>query len=261
MAILRALGVQRRAILALFLMQLISLSLIACFIGIALAYGFQLMLTPYLTQWLPLDKTLLYWQPSFYALVTTLLLLAACCLPALLKLNRQNTQALLKRTHKAETIQPLHLLIAWGTFTLLAYTLTADIRLTQQLGTILILSLSLIYLASRTLLYLLKPLQHSRTVALRLTWLTLHRHPLSTFLQIIAFTLSLTTLFLLLMLQHSLVTQLTQEVNQGSPNVFILNLEPHQANAFIQQLNKLNWMRCCYYCYFSSSFSSFFGKF
>ena len=237
-AILRALGVKQAQIVILYCSQLLYLTLAATALGAAIAYGGFLIANPYLQHVLPSTSLPLPWQPLATTITCNILLLTGFCLPVLLQINRQSAHTLLNQSRPLTMLRGVSLLTAAIIFLLLALLLARDTHFLLKFMLSLLISVSLIFLLTRMIVWLTTFWNNTRHIGLRLSVILIQRQRLSTFLHVIAATLALTTLFLLLMLQHSIATQFFREVHHGSPNVFALDIEPRQKNQFITILDR-----------------------
>lgn len=240
-ALLRCLGLSRRATLAVFGLQLLMLGLLACALGAALGWLAQLVLLHLLRELLPTEVPGAGMAPAFAGCATVLVALAGFALPPLVALGRVPPLRVLRRDLPAVTPS------VWLTYgaallalALIMWRLSLDLKLTLALlgGGLLATFLlgSLLMLGLRTLRRLLA----AAPLVWRLGIGQLLRHPLAAVGQALAFGLILLAMALIALLRGELLDNWQQQLPDQAPNHFALNVLPAEKDLFMQHLARLS---------------------
>ncbi|HET9680314.1 MAG TPA: FtsX-like permease family protein, partial [Gammaproteobacteria bacterium] len=229
-AILKALGLSRGAILQLYSWRLLWLGLVGGTLGLALGYGAQAILIKLLSglfnQQLPPPALL---QPALTAWATALILLAGFALPSLATLARTPPARVLRR----ELAPPP--LAAWvgyaaallAVFGILFWQLN-DWRLAFFTLLGMILGTALLAAGAWLLVRSLNRLRSRAGTAARFGLANIARRGNESVAQMVAFGLGLLILLLLAMVRTDLLTSWQASLPPDAPNHFFINIQTDQ---------------------------------
>ena len=236
-AMLRCLGLSQNALLGLYLMQLIVLGVIASAVGGMLGWLIQAGLLTVLSDLLPVAPSSAGFQPFLLGFVTGGAMLIGFALPPVMRLKNVPPLRVLRRD-----LLPIPG-NAWmvygfaiGTVFFLIWRYTDDIRLvfSALLGAaVMVLALFLLSLA---LLVVTRTLQSRLGVAWRFGLNNLWRRRQLSLSQISAFGLAFMAILVITLVRSELITTWTQQLPADTPNHFVVNILPEQADSVQQML-------------------------
>ncbi|GAB3467785.1 ABC transporter permease [Azotobacter salinestris] len=239
-ALLRCLGLSRRATLSLYGLQLGLLGLLACSLGAGLGWLAQQGLFWLLHGLLPAEVPAAGLMPALAGSATGLVALAGFALPPLAALGRVPPLRVLRRD--LMPVPPG----AWLTYGaallalgLIMWRLSLDLRLTLALlggGLLAAFALgALLLFGLRTLRRLLA----TAPLAWRLGIGQLLRHPLSAAGQTLAFGLILLAMALVALLRSELLDTWQSQLPEQAPNHFALNVLPAEKERFMAEVTRI----------------------
>ncbi|ACO78493.1 hypothetical protein AvCA_23050 [Azotobacter vinelandii CA] len=239
-ALLRCLGLSRRATLALYGLQLGLLGLLACGLGAALGWLAQQGLFWLLRDLLPAEVPAGGLIPALAGGATGLVALAGFALPPLAALGRVPPLRVLRRdlvpVPPAAWLTYGMALLALG---LIMWRLSLDLRLTLALlggGLLAAFALGALLLSG---LRTLRRLLATAPLAWRLGIGQLLRHPLAAAGQALAFGLILLAMSLVALLRSELLDTWQNQLPEQAPNYFALNVLPAEKERFMAEVARI----------------------
>lgn len=237
-ALLRCLGQSRGRVLRLFMLQCLWLGLAGGLIGGATGYLAHLGLVQLLAPLLPLTLPPPSLWPLVAALVLSIWLLLGFSLAPLLSLAQVSPLAVLQsRPRPLATSASLTYGLAAVATLGLGFWLSGDLLLTlwTLLGLLVagVLVAGLGWVLLRLLMARIQGLSWRWRQALR----RLGRHPAETLLQLSTFTLAFTAVLLVARGGDQLVGDWQQQLPEGRPNQFAVDIQPYERDAFEQYLD------------------------
>ncbi|MFC0712026.1 ABC transporter permease [Azorhizophilus paspali] len=240
-ALLRCLGLSRRATLALYGLQLGLLGLLACGLGAALGWLAQQGLFWLLRGLLPAEVPAGGLIPALAGGATGLVALAGFALPPLAALGRVPPLRVLRRdlmpVPPAAWLTYGMALLALG---LIMWRLSLDLRLTLALlggGLLAAFALGALLLSG---LRTLRRLLATAPLAWRLGIGQLLRHPLAAAGQALAFGLILLAMSLVALLRSELLDTWQNQLPEQAPNYFALNVLPAEKERFMAEVARIS---------------------
>lgn len=228
-AVLKSLGLTRRGVQNVLLLELFWLGIVAGTAGVITGYLAQFGLVHVLKGLLPADLPAAPLTPAFSALGIGLVLLAGFALPPLMRLGDTPPARVLRRDLSPP---PLRGWIVYGLAIVACFALTLwQVKtLTLSLYVLGGLALTLLLLAAGALLLLftVKSLRHGSGAGWRYGLANLNRHRRDAILQMVAFGVGLMVLLLLAIVRGDLLTSWRTTLPDNAPNQFIINIQPEQ---------------------------------
>lgn len=238
-AILRCLGAKQRDILSALALQLVLLAIPACALGIGLGMLAQAGLVQALGSLIPDRLPLPQATPALAGAGIGLLLLLGFGLPPLLRLRNVPPMRVLNRSFAA--LPPTSFLVylaAVAATVALAVFATGDGKLAAYLlGGLCALAL-LAALAGTLLLWLLQRAQGRLRGVWKLGLAALTRRRALSVVQLVGLSLSLCALLLLAVIGPGLLGQWRDRLPTDTPNYFLMNIQPDQADAIRASLRQ-----------------------
>ncbi|UTW47883.1 ABC transporter permease [Bacterioplanoides sp. SCSIO 12839] len=238
-ALMRTFGLQQRQVYQVYAWQLVILALLATVVGSSLAASLQQGLIQLLQGILPEHLPSAPLSAWLLGASSGVLTLFGFALPYILPLSRVAPLRVLRRD-----ITPVPLsgwlitLLALAALTLLLWFFTQDLPLTLGMmmggGIVVLLLLALLHGA---IALLRKPLsQTSLPLVLRFAWQHLSRNSRQTAGQVLAFSLTLLVMVVIGVVRNDLLADWQASLPDDAPNVFAINIQPYEKDAFYQQV-------------------------
>ncbi|MGB1090554.1 MAG: ABC transporter permease [Oceanobacter sp.] len=238
-ALMRTFGLARNRVLFIYLVQLIALGVLASVMGAFIALLAEQGLVALLAGLLPPDLPSASPVAWLLGMSTGLVCLLGFGIPHLLPLSRVSPLRVLRRE-----LEPLPLAgwvlngLAVLALAFMLWSFTGDLRLTvwvMAAGVITTLALmaGLSLLIRRCRVWLTGV---DLPLAWRFAWQHLSRDTQQTAGQILALSMTLQVMLVVGMLRNDLMNDWQASLPEQSPNVFALNIQPHESSAFRDSL-------------------------
>lgn len=238
-ALMRTFGLSRKQVFRIYAVQLLLLAMTATSIGLGLAVLLQEALLWLLAEIVPKPLPSAPVMAWVLGASTGFVSLFGFGLPYIMPLSRVTPLRVLRKD-----IEPVPMagwlltLIALSALTLLLWLFTADLLLTLSVmfggGLVLLFILSAlvagIYVLRRALM------NKSIPLAWRFAWQHLSRDSRQSAGQIIAFSLTIMVMILIATLRTDLLEDWQANLPEDAPNVFAINIQPYELEAFNQSL-------------------------
>lgn len=238
-ALLRSFGLSRARVWRVLLLEVLMLAALAAIPGTLLGYAAQSLLAQRLADLLPTQLPPPGPAPLMAGLACAFVALPAFLLPPLARLSRVSPLRALRRDlAPPSTRMALHYALGLGVLAALLLLTATDRTLALALlaGVALLVSVGVPLAA-----FGLRALSRRRarvSLAWRLATDRLAATPLRSGAQLIAFALIFTTLVLATLLRDDLFASWRQQAPANAPNVFAMNLLPHEQDAFRDALQQ-----------------------
>ena len=244
-ALLRTLGASRAYVTQLYLYQLLYLALLSSFVGLALGYIGQEMLSQLLATTfrqgavnasLPTAGISAWLIASLTAPVT----LMGFALPPLLRLGRVSPLRVLRRE-----LEPM----AWNSWAIYGLGLAMMVFLSYWFSNNLVMTLIIIlggFVILLVLLFLLQLLlffsdklmpKAKLSMTMRFAWQQINRDRYRTSIQILAFALTMMVMLIIAIVRNDLLNDWQKNLPQDSANFFAMNIQGYQVEDYQQNLD------------------------
>ena len=228
-AVLKCLGLTRRRVQTLLLLELLWLGILAGIIGVLIGFLAQYGLVAALKGLLPAELPAVSVIPALSAFGIGLMLLIGFALPPLMRLGDTPPARVLRRDLLPP---PVRGYVIYGAAALATLILTwwqvRELRLSLYVLLGLVITVAVLALGAVTLLMLLRPLRHSAGAGWRYGLANLNRHRRDAVIQMVAFGIGLMVLLLLGLVRGDLLSSWRTSLPVDAPNQFIINIQPDQ---------------------------------
>lgn len=228
-AVLKCLGLTRRRVQTLLLLELLWLGILAGIIGVLIGFLAQYGLVAALKGLLPTELPTASVIPALTAFGIGLMLLIGFALPPLMRLGDTPPARVLRRDLLPP---PVRGYVIYGAAALATLILTwwqvRELRLSLYVLLGLVITVAVLALGAVTLLALLRPLRHSAGIGWRYGLANLNRHRRDAVIQMVAFGIGLMVLLLLGLVRGDLLSSWRTSLPADAPNQFIINIQPDQ---------------------------------
>jgi len=228
-AVLKCLGLTRRRVQAMLLLELLWLGLAAGLAGVVLGYLAQFGLVLVVKDLLPSNLPAPPLGPAFSALGMGLVLLLGFALPPLMRLGDTPPARVLRRDLAPPPVRGFvvygaALAASFGLTLWQVKTLTLSLYVLAGLG----LTVLLLGAGALGLLLLLKRLRSGVGAGWRYGLANLNRHKRDAVIQMVAFGIGLMVLLLLAVVRADLLQSWRTSLPDDAPNQFIINIQPDE---------------------------------
>jgi len=238
-AIMLCLGCSEKRILLIELYKLVTLGLVACFIGIVFGYLVYAGLLSIMSDIIPDSRADFYLVPAWVALSCGMLLLLTVSMANLIQLKKLSPMALIRKDIMPEDIntRAFYLLSIVGLL-IISFWYTDNFKITALFYLVIFFSAILLYFVARFLLQHIIRLGRRYGVINRLSLLNLQRHSQGILLQITTFSLIFALLILIFLIRTELLDKWQQQFPEQTPNHFVINLQSYETQSFRQHLQQ-----------------------
>ncbi len=231
-AVMRCLGASQRTLVGIHVGELALLGLLACAIGIVIAFGLQWAVGAWLSERLGLAIPPASWRPALEGLGVGMLVLLAFGAPPVLALRRVPALRVLRRD--LDPTEPSAWLVAIAGLGGLAALLwwkagSATLGLTMLAG--IVVTLLVLALLAGAMILLVRRLRTRLRGALRYGLANVSRRAGTSIAQVSALGLGLMALLLLTFVQRDLLDRWQRTLAADAPNRFIINVQDDQLQA------------------------------
>lgn len=238
-AVMRALGASGGRVLRLYFLRVLAIAAVASLLGLALGFLAQFVLSGLLRDWLAADLPPPGWRPLVAGLGVGLITAAGFALPALLRIGRVPPLRVLQRNLGLPPASVwLSTALALFTFGALLYWQAADPVLAGWVLVGTAIALVVLGLLGWLLIVLLRPLRDRGGMALRFGLANLSRRGGLSAIQMVAFSIGILALLLLAIVRVDLISAWEQNIPPDAPNLFFINVQPGQEQAFADRIER-----------------------
>ena len=236
-AVMRALGASRHRVLRLYFLRVLAIAAVASIVGLALGFAAQFVLSGLLRDWLAADLPPPGWRPMIAGMGVGLVTAAGFALPALLRIGRVPPLRVLQKNLGLPPVSVwLSTVLALLTFGALLYWQSADPALAAWVLVGTGIALVVLGALGWLLIILIRPLRDRGGMALRFGLANLSRRGGLSAIQMVAFSIGILALLLLAIVRVDLLSAWEQNIPADAPNLFFINVQPGQEQAFADRI-------------------------
>lgn len=228
-AIFKVLGMSPSTLKQVLFLPLLAAAMIGILSGWILGAWLQYAFLAIMADWLPTTLPAASWRPYANGALTGITCVMVFALPLLWQLLRVPPLRVLRRDLEGEVFsQRWRYLMGALTIYLLMYFFSKDLRMTSILFAGTLLAGGIISVFAMVLLRNVRRLGSQAGSVWRLAFASLQRHHWHSVLQLVMFTLVLMLLLVSLLIRTSLLKDWQQQLPEGTPNQFLINIAPYQ---------------------------------
>lgn len=231
-AILKCLGLTRRSVQSVLLLELLWLGIAAAVVGIAIGFLAQFGLVSVLKNLLPAAVPAPSFTPALSAFGIGQVLLLGFAWPPLMRLGDTPPARALRRDLAPPPVRGYVIYAAAIIATLLlAWWQAGELKLALYLLLGLAVTVAILAAGAFLLLLALRPLRHNKGAGWRYGLANLNRHRRNSVILVTAFGIGLMVLLLLGLVRGDLLANWQNSLPPDAPNNFIVNIQPDQRAA------------------------------
>ena len=228
-AVLKCLGLTRRRVQVLLLLELLWLGILACVVGVLIGFLAQYGLVAALKGLLPADLPTASFIPALSAFGIGIVLLIGFALPPLMRLGDTPPARVLRRDLLPPPVRGYVIYAAAILATLiLTWWQVRELKLALYVLLGLVITVGVLALGAILLLMVMRPLRHGAGLGWRYGLANLNRHRRDAVIQMVAFGIGIMVLLLLGLVRGNLLSSWRTSLPTDAPNQFIINIQPDQ---------------------------------
>lgn len=240
-AIMKTLGATKRTVQLVYLLQILFITFLGLFVGVVVGFSIQQVVVWSLAGKIDVSMDIWHWRPLFIALFTGSVCAILFSLYPLLKLFSVSPLRVLRRDLGASvSSRVIQFTASGGAIFILMWAYSQNLKISAILfltGTLLVLALLLITFG---LIWLGRRLGQGKIGAWRLAWARISRRSLDNSVQLISFAITIMLLLVVLVMRNDMVKQWQDQLPQGTPNYFLVNIADSQKDELAQHFSENN---------------------
>ncbi|MGO4894514.1 ABC transporter permease [Flavobacterium sp. W21_SRS_FM6] len=234
-AIMKTLGASKNMVQQIYLLQIIFITVLGIIIGSVVGFVLQQLVVWALADSINVSMDAWHWRPLIIAIFTGSICALLFSLYPLLKLFSVSPLRVLRRDLGANlSSRIIQFIASGGAIFLLMWAYSENLTISAILfssGVLLVLALLLV---TYGLIWLGRAFGQGRMSAWRLAWARIHRRALDNSVQLISFAITIMLLLVVLVMRNDMVQQWQDQLPQGTPNYFLVNITQNQQSELAQ---------------------------
>jgi putative ABC transport system permease protein len=240
-AIMKTLGATKKFVQNVYLLQILFITLLGIVIGSLVGYVLQQMVVWALADTINVSMDEWHWRPLLIAIFTGSICALLFSLYPLLKLFSVSPLRVLRRDLGATlSSRIIQFIASGGAIFILMWAYSENLKISAILfssGVLLVLALLAV---TYGLIWLGRALGQGKMSAWRLAWARIHRRALDNSVQLISFAITIMLLLVVLVMRNDMVQQWQDQLPQGTPNYFLVNITQDQQTELAQHFANSN---------------------
>lgn len=228
-AIMKTLGASKQMVQQIYLLQILFITALGIVIGSIIGFVLQQMVVWALADSIKVSIHAWHWRPLIIAIFTGSVCALLFSLYPLLKLFSVSPLRVLRRDLGATlSSRIIQFIASGGAIFILMWAYSENLKISAILfssGVLLVLALLLV---TYGLIWLGRTLGQGKMSAWRLAWARIHRRALDNSVQLISFAITIMLLLVVLVMRNDMVQQWQDQLPQGTPNYFLVNITHSQ---------------------------------
>ena len=240
-ALMRCFGMNNNQVLSIFVMILLTVSLLGISVGALLGLAFQSLMVDWLASLFGDNLPPAEYSALLLPMLTSLILLLGFAMPSLIRLKSVPPMRVLRRQLEPMKTSSLSIYgLAVISMVIVMYLQMRDIRLLLSVFVGLVLMAVIFFLLSKIFTGLLRKMSVSSNAAVNYSLRQLDANKSLTLLHLLAFSSTIFVIALVFIVRTELLEKWQQSLGDDVPNHFMVNIPSSDANRVDQFLIKNN---------------------
>jgi putative ABC transport system permease protein len=237
-AIMKTLGAKKSMVQQVYLLQITFITLLGIVLGITLGYLLQQIVVWALADRIQVSLDVWHWRPLVIAVFTGAVCAVLFSLYPLLKLFSVSPLRVLRRDMGATlSSRVIQFLASGGAIFILMWAYSRNLWISAILFVSGLLLVASLLLVTYGLIWLGRRLGRGKIGAWQLAWARIRRRAMGNSVQLISFALTIMLLLIVLVMRNDMVQQWQEQLPQGTPNYFLVNITDQQLPELQQHFN------------------------
>ena len=228
-AIMKTLGAPKKMVQQIYLLQILFITALGITIGAILGFVIQQLVVTAVADQVDVSIDVWHWRPLIIAIFTGTVCAVLFSLYPLMKLFSVSPLRVLRRDLGANLSSRLIQFVAsGGAIFLLMLAYSQNLKVSAILfvsGIVLVVSLLAV---TYVLIWAGRKLGQGKMGAWQLAWARIHRRAMDNSVQLISFAVTIMLLLVVLVMRNDMVTQWQDQLPEGTPNYFLVNVSHAQ---------------------------------
>ncbi|WP_299072014.1 FtsX-like permease family protein [uncultured Paraglaciecola sp.] len=228
-AIMKTLGAPKKMVQQIYLLQILFITALGIGIGVILGFIIQHIVVAAIAGQVDVSMDEWHWRPLFIAIFTGTVCAVLFSLYPLMKLFSVSPLRVLRRDLGANlSSRVIQFVASGGAVFLLMWAYSQNLKISAILfisGIILVLSLLGVTFG---LIWVGRKLGQGKMGPWQLAWARIHRRAMDNSVQLISFAVTIMLLLVVLVMRNDMVTQWQNQLPEGTPNYFLVNISQAQ---------------------------------
>ncbi|MCF2949932.1 FtsX-like permease family protein [Paraglaciecola aquimarina] len=228
-AIMKTLGAPKAMVQKIYLLQILFITALGITIGAVLGFVIQQLVVTAIADKVDVSIDVWHWRPLLIAIFTGTVCAVLFSLYPLLKLFSVSPLRVLRRDLGANLSSRLiQFLASGGAIFLLMWAYSQNLKVSAILfssGIALVVGLLFV---TYGLIWLGRKMGQGRMGAWQLAWARIHRRAMDNSVQLISFAVTIMLLLVVLVMRNDMVQQWQDQLPEGTPNYFMVNISQAQ---------------------------------
>lgn len=240
-AIMKTLGASKRMVQKVYLLQISFITLLGILIGTLAGLAIQQAVVTAIAERVSVSLDIWHWRPLLIAVFTGVICSVLFSLYPLLKLFSVPPLRVLRRDIGAGMSSRIVQFLAAGTAILaLMWAYSQNIKISIILFVSGIVLVSALLVVTYGLIWLGRKLGQGKMGAWQLAWARIKRRAMDNSVQLISFSVTIMLLLVVLVMRNDMIQQWRDQLPQGTPNYFLVNITDEQKPALEQHFDDNN---------------------
>jgi len=226
---MKTLGAPKKMVQQIYLLQILFITALGISIGVMLGFIIQQLVVSAIAGKVDVSVDVWYWRPIVISVFTGTICAVLFSLYPLLKLFSVSPLRVLRRDLGANLSSRLIQFVAsGGAIFLLMWAYSQNIKVSAILfisGIVLVVSL---FGVTYGLIWVGRKLGQGKMGAWQLAWARIHRRAMDNSVQLISFAVTIMLLLIVLVMRNDMVQQWQNQLPEGTPNYFLVNISQAQ---------------------------------
>lgn len=240
-AIMKTLGASKKMVQRVYLMQITFITALGIILGSVCGLIIQQVVVSAIADTVDVSLDVWHWRPLFIAVFTGIVCALLFSLYPLLKLFSVPPLRVLRRDLGSNlSSRFIQFFAAGSAIFVLMYAYSQNLKISLILfvsGALLVVSLLLI---TYVLIWAGRKLGQGKMGAWQLAWARIKRRSMDNSVQLISFSVTIMLLLVVLVMRNDMVKQWQEQLPQGTPNYFLINITQQQQPLLEQHFNDNN---------------------
>ncbi|MEO9621030.1 MAG: FtsX-like permease family protein, partial [Lentilitoribacter sp.] len=228
-AIMKTLGAPKSMVQQIYLLQIVFITTLGIFIGVALGYAIQQVVVMAVADRVDVSIDAWHWKPLIIAIFTGTTCAILFSLYPLLKLFSVSPLRVLRRDLGASLrSRMLQFLASGGAIFLLMWAYSQNLKISAILFVSGITLVTTLMFVTFGLIRVGRKFAQGKMGPWQLAWARISRRAMDNSVQLISFAVTIMLLLVVLVMRNDMVQQWQNQLPEGTPNYFLVNISHSQ---------------------------------
>lgn len=238
-AIMKTLGASKGTVQKIYLLQVLLVTMLGIFIGCVVGYVIQQVVVWAIADKVPVAVDAWFWGPLWISVFTGFVCAVLFSVYPLMRLFSVPPLRVLRKDLGARlSSRAIQFLASAIGILLLMWAYSGNIKMSLILFVVGVLLVASLLLVTFALIWLGRKLGQGRMGAWQLAWARIKRRAMDNSVQLISFSITIMLLLIVLVMRNDMVQQWRNQLPEGTPNYFMMNVNQTQVQELQQRFEE-----------------------